>query len=89
MAEPKLPYPGKNRFWVIEHQPRKKTAPLRIELRERSIKDHDKNLKSLSRLIGYGETVADSDKVYTEATAVLLRAGHSDRFVGTWNGEEK
>ena len=75
MNEPKPPNPGKHRFWTIEHQPRKKTAPLRIELRERTIKDHDKNLKSLSRLIGFGETVADAEKVYDEATAVLLRAG--------------
>lgn len=89
MSEPQLPNPGKDRFWLIEHQPRKKAAPLRIELRERTIKDHERNLKSLSRLIGYGETVADTEKVYAEATAVLLRAGHSDRFVGIWTGEKQ
>lgn len=88
MNAPRLPKAGQNRFWVIEHQPNKKTAPVRIELRERSIKDHDKNLKSLSRLISYGETVADSEKVYEEATAIIVRAGHIDRFVGTWNGED-
>lgn len=89
MTKPKLPNAGTDRFWVIEHQPRKKTAPLRIELRERTIKDSDRNIKSLSRLIGFGETVADSDSVYEEATKILTRAGNSDRFVGTWNGEEQ
>lgn len=87
MSEPKLPNPGKDRFWVIEHQPLKKTTPLRVELRERLSKDSDRNLKSLSRLIGTADTIADTDKVYETAETILVRAGNSDAFVGTWNGE--
>lgn len=87
--EPKLPDPGEGRFWVIEHQPHKKTMPLRIELRERTVKDHERNVKSLSRLIGYGDSVADQDSVYSEAVKIIIRAGHSDRFIGTWNGDSR
>lgn len=86
--EPLLPNPGEDRFWVIKHQPLKKTMPLRIELRERTVKDSDRNVVGLSRLIGYGESVADKMKVYDEAVKTLIRAGFSDRFVGVWNGEE-
>lgn len=88
LTQPKLPDPGPNRFWVITHQPQKKTTPLRIELRERLVKDSDKNVKSLSRL-SYEDSIADSETVYSQATKVVIRAGHMDRFVGTWNGESE
>lgn len=86
MTMPKLPHPGPGRFWNIEHQPRKKTAPLRIELRERLSKDSESNLVSLSSLVGYGESIADTEAVHEEAEKVLIRAGQSDKFVGIWSG---
>lgn len=87
MTEPKLPNPGPGRFWVIEHQPNKKTAPVRIELREKIVKDSDKALKAMSKLIGFEDSVADAEQIYNKASQVVIRAGHIDRFVGTWNGE--
>lgn len=84
---PRLPNPGKDRFWVITHQPNKKTTPLRIELRERLVKDSTRNSPKLSRLITFEDTVADSEQVYNKATQCVIRAGHMDRFIGIWDGE--
>lgn len=85
--KPKLPPAGPNRFWVITHQPQKKTAPLRIELRERLVKDSTRNSPKLSRLITFEDAVADGDDVYNKATQCVIRAGHMDRFVGVWDGD--
>ena len=76
-----LPSAGAKRFWNITHQPNKKLTPLRIELRQKEISSGEA-LLSLSKLIGFADTVADPDKIKVAAQEILARAGRVDEFVG-------
>ena len=79
-----LPSAGEGRFWNIEHQPRKRTTPLRIELRQSNISSAKGPILSLSKVIGFEDTIADAEKIEEAAKIVLARAGQVDEFVGIY-----
>ena len=78
-----LPSPGEGRFWNIVHQPRKKTAPLRIELREK-VNKQAQPVVSLSKLISFEDTIAANDALEEAAKKVLARAGQVDIYLGVY-----
>lgn len=77
-----LPDPGEDRYWNITHQPLKKTAPLRLELREHTKKGGTRHIQSWTRLLGYEDTVALAGEIRAAADKVLERASRVDEFVG-------
>ena len=79
-----LPKAGENRFWSITHQPTKKTAPVRIELRQKMIPSAKEPVLSLSKIIGFEDTVADEAEIRTAALKVIARVARVDEFVGVY-----
>ena len=79
-----LPSPGEGRFWNIVHQPRKKTAPLRIELREK-VNKQAQPVVSLSKLISFEDTIASSEALAEAALKIIARAGQVDEYVGVYS----
>ena len=77
-----LPEPGAHRFWYIKHQPQKKSAPLRIELREKTVRSAKEPVPSLSRLIGFEDIVADETEIENGALRILAVAARVDEFIG-------
>lgn len=90
MSALKLPDPGRNRYWAAKHQPNKKSTPLRLELRERTNRNSDRLVESMTRLISYDDTIASDDAVIETAEKILERASRVDQFVGVLKmGEQK
>jgi hypothetical protein len=77
-----LPDVGPRRYWEIKHQPQKKTAPLRIELREHTKSDGTKHVESWTRLLGFEDTIAMPAEISAAANKVFERALRVDEFVG-------
>jgi hypothetical protein len=84
-----LPDPGTARFWSITHQPNKKTLPLRIELRQKTIPSAENTSLSLSSLVGFEDTVADETVIRGAAETILARVGRVDEFVGVYETSAK
>ena len=84
MSNLNLPSAGFGRFWSITHQPTKKATPLRIELRQSNISSAKGPILSLSKVIGFEDTIADAEKIEEAAKIVLARAGQVDEFVGIY-----
>lgn len=78
------PEAGEGRFWHITHQPTKKATPLRVELRE-ALSKAEKPVVSLSRLIGFDDTIADEEQVKETMLKIRARASRVDEFVGIVN----
>ncbi len=78
---PKLP---KGRFFFVKHQPSKKATPLRLELRESITPNNEVIVPSLSRLIGFEDTVADETTLYEAGLRIIARAGRVDEFIGIY-----
>lgn len=83
MSDGEVTYPpaGEGRFWNLTHQPHKKAAPLRVELRE-SISKREQPTVSLSRLIGFEDTIADETQIQGAMLKIRSRAARVDEFVG-------
>lgn len=81
--------PGSNRLWVIEHQPKNQTKPLRIELREFTVERRDHTPVSFTKLIGSINTIADPVFVTDSARTLLTRVGRVQEFVGAHERAEK
>ena len=79
-----LPSAGEGRFWSITHQPTKKATPLRIELRQSTIPSSKGPLLSLSKVIGYQDTVADDTAIHEAALRIMALASRVDEFVGIY-----
>lgn len=74
--------PGAERVWAITHQPKNQTKPVRLELREYIVERTSTTPASMTKLLGFVNTIADR-KVLTEDAALLLaRVGRVDEFVG-------
>ena len=81
MTDASYPPAGDGRFRNITHQPNKKATPLRVELRE-SISRKERPIVSLSRLIGYEDTIADETSIQEAMLKIRSRAARVDEFVG-------
>lgn len=79
-----LPEAGEGRFWNITHQPNKKATPVRIELRQSAVPSAKEPIVSLSRIIGYQDTVADEGEIRTAALKVIALASRVDEFIGVY-----
>lgn len=77
-----LPDAGPRRYWEVKHQPHKKNAPVRIELRERTNRNSKRVVDSFSKLISYEDTTASAEALNEAAEKVLERAARVDDFVG-------
>lgn len=76
-----------DRFWVVKHQPNKKSSPVRVELREAVISG-SAHTESLARLIGFEDTVAAEKQLYETALAIRSRVGRVEEFVGIHDGKK-
>lgn len=77
-----LPDPGPNRYWHGVHRPLSRKTPLRLELRERTNRNSNRLVTSMSRLIGYEDTTAGIEALAEAAEKILERAARVDEFVG-------
>lgn len=84
-----LPDVGERRYWEIKHQPQKKNAPLRIELREHTKPDGVKHIESWTRLLGFEDTIALPSEIEAAASKVYERALRVDEFVGQHNNKRE
>lgn len=74
--------PGADRVWRIEHQPKNQSKPVRLELREFTVERTATTPKSLTRLLGSVNTIADRKVLAEDAALLLARVGRVDEFVG-------
>jgi hypothetical protein len=78
-----FPTTSPGRFWVISHNAKSETKPVRVELRQRLA---GSQVDSLSTLVGFASTIADPDEIVKAANLVNIRAGRIDELVGTYQG---
>lgn len=74
--------PGADRVWAITHQPKNQSKPVRLELREFVVDRTATTPKSLTRLLGSVNTIADRKTLTEDAALLLARVGRVDEFVG-------
>ncbi len=78
--------PGEDRLWLIRHRPNA-AKPVRIELREWTISDRKPTTPvSLTRLIGFIDTIADAKQLVESAKILDQRVGNIDKYVGIYEG---
>lgn len=80
-----LPEPGERRFWLIEHNPKSTTKPLRISLchlLEGASLPREGQGKGMSTYVGHGSAAAQPTEVRTEAERILRVAARAHEFVG-------
>lgn len=79
-----FPPAGAGRHWVVKHNPKSRTAPVTVELRESTI-DHDRGYKEgFTRLLALDYTIADKAAIASAAEAILVRVGRIDDVVGVY-----
>jgi len=77
--------PGPGRLWSVVHQPSSQKTPVRLELREAAISEETRPAPlSMTKLLGYANTVADAKALKTTAEEILARVGRVDEFVGVY-----
>jgi hypothetical protein len=76
-----FPEVGKRRYFEVKHNPKSVTKPVVIELREYLT---EKQVTSLSRLIGLEYTIADRDEIVEAAKRLDARVGRIDDVVGVY-----
>jgi len=81
MTRDDLPDPGEDRYWIVTHQPRSRTTPVKIELRRQL---HGTKSPKFTELLGYENTIANHEKIVEAMQLVLDRVGDVDRFVGVY-----
>lgn len=74
--------PGAERVWAITHQPKNQTKPVRLELREYVVERTATTPTSLTRVLGFVNTIADRKVLAEDAALLLARVGRVDEFVG-------
>lgn len=74
--------PGAERVWAITHQPKNQTKPVRLELREYIVERTATTPTSLTRVLGFVNTIADRKVLSEDAALLLARVGRVDEFVG-------
>lgn len=74
--------PGAERVWAITHQPKNQTKPVRLELREYIVERTATTPTSLTRVLGFVNTIADRKVLAEDAALLLARVGRVDEFVG-------
>lgn len=74
--------PGTERVWAITHQPKNQTKPVRLELREYIVERTATTPTSLTRVLGFVNTIADRKVLAEDAALLLARVGRVDEFVG-------
>lgn len=74
--------PGAERVWAITHQPKNQTKPVRLELREYIVERTATTPTSLTRVLGFMNTIADRKVLAEDAALLLARVGRVDEFVG-------
>lgn len=74
--------PGNDRVWAITHQPKNQSKPVRLELREFTVERTATTPQSLTRLLGFVNTIADRKVLAEDAALLLARVGRVDEFVG-------
>lgn len=74
--------PGMERVWAITHQPKNQTKPVRLELREYIVERTATTPTSLTRVLGFVNTIADRKVLAEDAALLLARVGRVDEFVG-------
>lgn len=77
-----FPDVGENRFFVVEHNPKSVSQPVRVELRE-AIAD-GRRIKTLSRLLGIEYAIAAKESILEAAARLEARVGRIDDCVGTY-----
>ena len=81
-----LPDVGDRRFWVVEHNPKSKTRPVTVSLREDTTTRSPARTTGrvgFSRLIGTDDAKAATiDEIAATAKALLERVGQIDDMVG-------
>lgn len=82
MERADFPDVGKRRFFVVEHNPKSSKTPVRVELREALVEG--RNLKSMSKLLGFENTVADHERIIETAKTIEARVGKIDQVVGIY-----
>ncbi len=86
MTRPDLPPAGgPGRFWNLVHDPKVKTKPMRVELRESTIELKGRApVLSMSRLLVADNSIADILQAKALCEELLIRVGQLDELVGTW-----
>lgn len=74
---------GEGFFFVVKHQPTRRTTPIRVELRK-PMPGIKAPRESLSSLLGFEDTVADEERIYEAALKVVSRAGRVDQLTGVY-----
>lgn len=74
---------GPRRFFVVKHEAKNRTKPVRIELRESTVEG--RSVISLSTLLSFDNTVSDADEIYRVAEIIEARVGGIDKVVGTYS----
>lgn len=74
--------PGAERVWAITHQPKNQTKPVRLELREYIVERTSTTPASMTKLLGFVNTIADRKVLAEDAALLLARVGRVDEFVG-------
>lgn len=74
--------PGAERVLAITHQPKNQTKPVRLELREYIVERTATTPTSLTRVLGFVNTIADRKVLAEDAALLLARVGRVDEFVG-------
>lgn len=71
-----------DRFFVVKHNPKSRTNPVTVELRESMAEG--KRLESFSRLLGVEYTIADKKRIVAAAELIDARVGRIDEVVGVY-----
>ncbi len=74
--------PGAERVWAITHQPKNQAKPVRLELREYIVERTSTTPASMTKLLGFVNTIADRKVLAEDAALLLARVGRVDEFVG-------
>lgn len=87
MSDPYLrredfPDVGEDRFFIIKHNPKSRTNPVTVELREAIVPG--KRIEGFSKLLGLEYTIADKKSIVEAAALVDARVGRIDDVVGIY-----
>ena len=73
---------GQGRFFVVTHDPKVKSKPVRVELRQTQIAG--RCIVSMSRLLAHDNCVADEATIIQTAEEIEARVGKIDQLEGIY-----
>lgn len=80
-----LPDPGKGRFWEVDLNPKSQSKPMVVRLYER----FRRGAKGPKSLLNSEYVTADQKDIENAAHAILDRVGNYEKFLGSYEHEEK